>query len=194
MSDIRGKVVAVHVGIEGVFAKEECETLQIDLDGFVGDRHKGFTRENWHGDKQAKGVVRRNERLWSAMSLEDLREIEADMGVDQSLTAAVLGINLLFEGIKDLSILPKGTVLKFSSGTELMVEEYNPPCAEMSADLCEQFTVNNGEPLSTGAFPKAAKHKRGLVGTVEVAGTISKGDELTVEIYYPPKWIQKLNQ
>lgn len=191
MSDLIGKVTAVHLGSEGLFDKEECETLQVELDGFVGDRHRGFTRENWHGDKQAKGVVRRNERQWSAMSLEDLKAFEADMAVDQPLTAACLGVNILIEGIPDLSRLPKGTILKFSSGAELMVEEYNPPCAEMSEELTKNFTANGGEPLTQGAFPKTAKHKRGLVGTVEVAGSISKGDELEVQLYSPPKWMLK---
>ncbi|MDG1996192.1 MAG: hypothetical protein P8J14_06850 [Emcibacteraceae bacterium] len=190
MSNLTGKIAAVHLGSQGVFEKQECETLQVELDGFVGDRHRGYTRENWDGDKQAKGVVRRNERQWSAMSLEDLKVFEAEMGVDQPLTAACLGVNILIEGIPDLSLLPKGTVIKFSSGAELMVEEYNPPCAEMSQELTETFTVN-GEPLTTGAFPKTAKHKRGLVGTVEVAGTISKGDELEIQIYSPPKWMLK---
>ncbi|MDG1707582.1 MAG: hypothetical protein P8H03_02415, partial [Emcibacteraceae bacterium] len=133
MSNLTGKVTAVHLGSKDEeFDKQECETLQVELDGFVGDRHRGFSRENWHGDKQAKGVLRRNERQWSAMSLEDLKTFEADMALDQPLTAACLGINILVEGIPDLSRLPKGTVIKFSSGAELMVEEYNPPCAEMA--------------------------------------------------------------
>lgn len=188
MSDLTAKVVAVFLGSKGEFGKNECKTLQCELDGFVGDRHRGLTRENWSGDKQAEGVIRRNERQWSAMSMEELKEIEADMGVDQPLTAACLGVNVLLEGIANLSLLPKGSIIKFPSGAELMVEEYNPPCAEMAAHLTETFTTNGGQPLTKGAFPKAAKYKRGLVGVIEVAGSIHVGDAATVHLYMPPKW------
>jgi MOSC domain-containing protein YiiM len=192
LSDFTGKVTAVHLGPVGEFKADECEILQVELDGLVGDRHRGYTRENWEGgDKQAEGVVRRNERQWSAMSLEDLKQFESEMAVDQPLTASCLGVNILIEGIPNLSLLPKGTVIKFKSGAELMVEEYNPPCAEMAEKLTQIFTANVGKPLALGAFPKAAKHKRGLVGTIEVAGTISAGDTLEVHIYSPPKWMLK---
>jgi MOSC domain-containing protein YiiM len=192
MPKMTGKITAVFLGpADEEFDKEKCETLQVEIDGFVGDRHRGTTRENWFGDKQAKDVVRRNERQWSAMSLEELNEIQAEMALDQPLTAGCLGVNLLIEGISHLTQLPKGTIIKFPSGAELMVEEFNPPCPEMSTKLAETFTANGGDKLELGAFPRAAKHKRGIVGTIEVAGTISAGDSLEVSLYSAPKWANK---
>jgi len=85
--------------------------------------------------------------------------------------------------------LPKGTALKFPSGAELMVEEYNPPCREMGEKLAALYASNSGEPLSSTAFSKAAKLKRGIVGVVEVAGAISAGDEVTIEPYETPAWL-----
>ena len=55
MSNHTAKVTAVFMGLEDDFGKEKCEKLQVELDGFVGDRHRGVTRENWHGDKQVPG-------------------------------------------------------------------------------------------------------------------------------------------
>ncbi len=188
MTNLVGKVVAVYLGPEGVFGTEAQDSIQVEMDGVVGDRHFGRTRTTWDGgDKQDGGTVRRNERQWSATSIEELAEINAEMGVDAPLTAHELGNNLLLEGIPELCRLPMGTTLRFPSGAELMVEEYNPPCIDMAQELCEKHTVN-GEPLESGAFGRAAKHKRGIIGVVEVAGEIRAGDEVVVKPYQPPKW------
>jgi hypothetical protein len=37
--------------------------------------------------------------------------------------------------------------------------------------------------LSPNRFPKAAIHKRGLVGVVERAGIVRAGDVVTVQVY-----------
>ena len=70
-----------------------------------------------------------------------------------------------------------------------MVEEYNPPCHDMGKKLAEFYTTKSGEPLSTTAFSKAAKLKRGLVGVIEAAGVINTGDEVTVVLYEHPSWL-----
>ncbi len=87
--------------------------------------------------------------------------------------------------------MPKGTVLKFPSGAELIVEEFNPPCHGMGKKLASMYTTKSDEPLSSTAFSKAAKLIRGIVGSVEVAGTISAGDEVTVELYETPAWLAR---
>ena len=135
-------------------------------------------------------TIRRNERHWSAVSVEEISLIEQAMDLAEPLSAASLGANLCLEGVPDLSHLPRGSLLKFSSGVELMVEEYNPPCLEMGAKLASIHSSNSGEPLADTAFSQAAKFSRGVVGVVEVAGVISAGDEVTVELYQPPKWLR----
>jgi hypothetical protein len=186
---LAGIVVSVHAGSNDDLSKEERPSIQVELDGIVGDAHRVFSRECWSGDKQPQGTVRRNERQWSAVSAEELSDIARAMDLADSLTPTELGANLCLSGIRDLSRLPKGTVLKFPSGAELIVEEYNPPCHDMGKKLAGLHTTRSGEPLSSTAFSKAAKLTRGIVGVVEVPGQISAGDEVEVDLYETPSWL-----
>jgi MOSC domain-containing protein YiiM len=189
MGTLTGTVVSVHAGDNSDLSKEARDLITVELDGIVGDRHRSTTRRCWAGDKQPEGTVRRNERQWSAVSAEELEEISADMDLAAVLTPAELGANLCIAGIAQLSRLPKGTVLRFPSGAELVVVEYNPPCHDMGKKLAEKHTTNSGEAPSSTAFSKAAKLKRGIVGIVDVPGTISAGDEVEVDIYEHPSWL-----
>lgn len=189
MKALSARVVSVHAGSNDDLSKDERATIQVDLDGVVGDRHRSYSRTAWAGDKQPEGTVRRNERQWSAVSLEELAEIQKAMDLSTPLTAARLGANLCLEGIGELSRLPKGTLLKFPSGAELMVEEYNPPCHDMGKNIAADFGTCSGKEISSTAFSHAAKLTRGIVGVVEVAGSISAGDDITVEIYETPAWL-----
>jgi len=186
--EIEAKVLSVHAGSNEDLSKQQLPSIQAELDGIVGDRHCSYFRKTGAGDKQPKGV-RRNERQWSAVSAEELSDIQNDMGLKKPLTAESLGANLCISGVPQLSRLPKGTLLRFPSGTELIVEEYNPPCHEMGQKLAALHNTSDGKPLSSTAFPKAAKLSRGVVGVVEVAGTISEGDKVTVVLYETPKWL-----
>lgn len=172
-------------------SKEAHPGIRIELDGVVGDAHRSFSRECWTGDKQDKGTVRRNERQWSAVSVEELAEISAAMDLVDTLTPGELGANLCISGIPQLSRLPKGTLLRFPSGTELVVVEYNPPCRDMGEKLAATHTTRSGEPLGPTAFSKAAKLTRGIVGVVDVPGTVSEGDEVAVEVYETPAWLRR---
>ncbi len=191
MKKIVAQIVSVHVGAQDKLSKEEHPGIQLALDGVVGDRHQSYERSCWAGDKQPEGTIRRNERQWSAVSTEELAEIQDAMDLSESLTAANLGANLCITGVAELSRLPKGTVLRFPSGAELIVEEYNPPCHGMGKKLASLYTRNSGEPLSSTAFSKAAKLTRGIVGSVEVAGAVSAGDEVTVKLYETPAWLAR---
>jgi len=188
---IVAQVVSVHAGSNDDLSKEEHATIQVQLDGVVGDRHQSYERSAWKGDKQPEGTIRRNERQWSAISIEELAEIQEAMDLNEPLTAASVGVNLCLTGVPELSRLPKGTLLKFPSGAELSVEEYNPPCHDMGKKLAAVHTTRSGEPLSSTAFSKAAKLNRGVVGVVEVAGAISSGDEMTIELYEAPAWLTR---
>ena len=189
MKTVKAIVVSVHAGSNDDLSKEAHDSVTAELDGFVGDRHQSYTRETWAGDKQEQGTIRRNERQWSAVSVEELAEIEQAMDLKERLSPERVGANLCLKGVADLSRLPKGTLLKFPSGAELMVEEYNPPCHDMGSKLAECYTTKSGEPLSTTAFSRAAKLKRGIVGVIEAAGVINAGDEVTVVVYEHPSWL-----
>jgi len=186
---LAGIVISVHAGSNGDLSKDERPSIQVELDGIVGDAHRAFSRECWSGDKQLQGTVRRNERQWSAVSAEELSDIAKAMDLAGSLTPTELGANLCISGIPELSRLPKGTVLKFPSGAELIVEEYNPPCHDMGKKLAGLHTTQSGNPLSSTAFSKAAKLSRGIVGVVDVPGLIKAGDEVQVELYETPSWL-----
>ncbi len=188
---VSGSVISVHVGAEDVLGKAPRDSIELALDGIVGDRHRGLEREAWDsGDKQPPGTVRRNERHWSAVSVEELSEISEAMALAQPLTAETLGANLCLCGVPDLSRLPRGTLLEFSSGTVLLVEEYNPPCSDMGAEIAANYSSHSGDPIPPEAFSNAAKFLRGVVGIVEVPGTITAGDQVTVIPEQLPRWLR----
>jgi hypothetical protein len=188
MSKITAKVVSVSLGATDELGKEPRALLEAELDGFVGDRHNSYSRQTWKGDKQPEGTTRRNERQWSAVSVEELTEIQRTMDLKEPLTAASLGANICLSGVPHLSRLPKGTILTFPSGAELMVEEYNPPCLKMGQELASIHTTNSGQPIQDTAFAKAAHYSRGVIGVIEVAGIIKAGDEVTIKPYAYPIW------
>ena len=193
MKKLVAHVASVHVGTKDKLSKEGQPSIEVALDGVVGDRHQSYERSTWQGDKQTKGTVRRNERQWSAVSVEELAEIQDAMDLNETLTAASVGANICLTGLPELSRLPKGSLLKFPSGVELIVEEFNPPCHDMGKKLASMYTTRSGKELSTTAFSKAAKLTRGVVGTVDVAGTINEGDEVAIEIYEAPAWLLRTN-
>ena len=95
MKTMVGRVDSVCIGApDSEFSKNSCDCLQVELDGLVGDRHRGIEREAWEGDKQVKGTIRRNERQWSAVSAEELALISQEMNLKEPLTAAILGANI----------------------------------------------------------------------------------------------------
>lgn len=183
--------MSVHAGGNEDLSKESRTSIDVELDGIVGDAHRSFERATWAGDKQPKGTRRRNERQWSAVSEEELAEIGEAMSLERPPGAADLGANLCLAGIPQLSRLPKGTLLRFPSGAELAVEEYNPPCRAMSEQIAKKYRTSSGKPPAATAFSAAAKLLRGIVGVVEAAGRIHAGDEVEVEIYETPSWLRR---
>ncbi|MDH5621152.1 MAG: hypothetical protein OEY74_03645, partial [Gammaproteobacteria bacterium] len=121
MNVIKATVVSVHAGASDQSSKSQPSAIVVELDGVVGDHHRSYTRKTWEGDKQAEGTLRRNERQWSAVSVQELAEIQAAMDLVEPLTGAALGANICLDGVDQLSRLPKGTLLRFASGAELTV-------------------------------------------------------------------------
>ena len=191
MATLEARVVSVHVGAADTLEKSEQERIHLELDGIVGDRHRGIQRACWDQDKQPAGSLRRNERMWSAVSAEELAAISETMDLTERLSAATVGANICVKGIDDFSRLPRGTLLSFESGAVLMVEEYNPPCSDMGTAIAAAFTTRAGAPPEPAAFSAAAKFSRGLVGVIEVAGSIAQGDRVTVTPESLPKWLRR---
>lgn len=190
MKKIIGKIDSLFLGvIEEELIKRSVKQLEFRLDGVIGDRHAGFERVTWEGDdKQVANTLRRNERQWSAVSSEELDEISEKMNLRVPLNAGDIGANFCVSGTNNFSKLPKGTIFKFDSGVELIVEEYNPPCLGMSKNLAQNILDKNGNVLDETLFLQVAKYLRGLVGVVEVPGMIHKNDEFLIIPYTSPRW------
>ena len=183
------RVVALHKFSKMQPERLASDTLSFEVDGIVGDRHRGHSRPNGRNDKQAHGSLRRNERMWSAISTDELAQIAEDMGLAEPLTAADITMNIVLEGFPSLSRLPKGSMLRFPSGLELLVEEFCDPCLSKGTQLADRYTQADGTGLQPTAFSKAAKLSRGVLGIVDVAGDAHVGDEVEIVIYEHPSWL-----
>ena len=75
MKKLNGIVHSVYTNSDNNLGKIETDSIEVMLDGIVDDPHRGYTRETWVGDKQPQGTVRRNERQWSAVSIEEINKI-----------------------------------------------------------------------------------------------------------------------
>ena len=89
--DSTATLSSLHIGRTVAFAKNSIETAQVELDGFVGDKHRGYMRGAYEGDSYPVGTIRRNDRQWSAVSIEELAQITEGMNLQDSLTAETLG-------------------------------------------------------------------------------------------------------
>lgn len=165
------------------------EEIGVDLDGVVGDRHRSNERKRWAGgDEQPEGTRRRNERQWPAISLEELEQISADTGPTDTPDPADAGAGLCPPGFPE-SGLPKGRLPEVPSGTVLLVEECNPACREMGGSPAAKYKSIIGEGVAFTAFSKAAVLSRGVVGAVEVPGSIRAGDTVQLTAYRHPPWL-----
>jgi len=181
-----GNVVSVHSGDNEDLSKNTLRSLTAEIGGFAGDKHHGPTRKAFNVDWQPAGTVRRNERQWSAVSVEELAHITERLALTEPLAPDMLGANLCVEGIPEFSLLPKGTKLLFPSGAVLLVEEYNPPCGEMGTQIVARHATRSDEPLTATAWLRPAAGRRGLVGIVDVPGAITAGDKVEVQVYEEP--------
>ena len=181
-----GTVVSVHLGNNQDLSKERQQSLFAEIDGFAGDKHQGPEREAWKGEWEPEGTLRRNERQWSGVSVEELAYISERLDLTEPLSPTTLGANLCIEGIAEFSLLPKGTKLLFPSGAVLLVEEYNPPCTDMGAQIVSAYSSRSGEPLNAQSWLRPASGRRGVVGVIDVPGEIRAGDEVEVRVFEPP--------
>ncbi len=162
------------------FVTSAVEELELTYEGIPGDRHAGLTRksnsrEPWY----PRGTQMRNEQQVSILADEELESVAADLDIDQ-LKPEWIGANIVLAGIEHLSLLPPRTLLMFAGGVTIRVDGGRGPCRHSGRSIAEN--VAGREDLEL-AFPKLAKHRRGLVGWVEVPGTIKPGENVSVRIW-----------
>ncbi len=180
MINLQGRVDALYLGNAKGLEKTPCESLEFTLEGIAGDKHAGFIKKaDARNPEYKRGTHMRNDRQWSAVAPDELTEAAQLMGVDH-IDPAWVGANLSFTGIPNFTALPKGTKLIFPSGAVLVVEAENAPCVGPGRVIVAKYPELN---LSPNRFPKAAIHKRGLVGVIERAGVVRVGDPVVVQVY-----------
>ncbi len=185
MKKLVGTLVSVHTGDNPDYSKAAQPSARLELDGFVGDKHRGYERIAASYDPDPTGTVRRNERQWTGVSIEELAIIRDRLDLKEPLMAATLGANICVEGIPGFSRLARGSRLVFPSGAVLIIEECNPPCADIAVEVAAAYTTRSGGPVAAKLFPKYAMGLRGVNGVVDVAGTIELGDRVVVEVNEP---------
>jgi hypothetical protein len=183
---LRGEITSLHMGNNEDLSKQSRASLVAEIGGFDGDKHQGPVRKTWGGEWQPKGTIRRNERQWSGVSVEELAHITERLELTEPLSPETLGANLCIEGIPEFSLLPKGSLLIFPSGAVLQVEEYNPPCIDMGAQIASKYSTRSGEPLTDKMWLRPAAGRRGLVGVIDYRGEIRVGDEVEIRVYEEP--------
>lgn len=161
------------------------EALDVDHEGIVGERHRGFLRP---ADVRVpwfpRGAVIANERALSIVSREELAEIGERLGLER-IEPEWLGANLCITGLPRLSYLPRGTRLFFPSGAVLFVTDANVPCRLVGAEV-ERQAGTKGVHLAL-RFVGAAKGRRGVVASVDRPGRLAAGDAVDVRI--PEQWL-----
>lgn len=160
--------------------------VQVTFEGFVGDQHAGLTRfSDVRVPHYPRGTVIRNTRQVSMLSLEEMADIAAALQLPEVLPEW-LGGNLAFRNIPFLSMLPLSTRIFFPDDAVLVVDAENLPCTGPGKVIQHHFP---SIPKLVQAFPKAAMHKRGLVGWVERVGYINEGDTVSVQLPSPVTYI-----
>ncbi len=180
---LTGTVVACLIADGGDFISRPVETLTLDFGGIVGDIHAGFTRpstsrEPWY----PRGTEIRNDRQLTIVSEEELAQVAAAMGLS-TLDPGWIGANVVVSGIAGLTQLPPGMKLFFTGGVTIAVEDENGPCRTAGASIARHFPDREGLDL---LFPQKARHKRGLVVSVEKPGTIRAGESFSLKPLRPP--------
>jgi hypothetical protein len=192
--------------VEGVFVCNQetrstpphNEKIELFPEGIRGDRHTGLLRHLSVRDTQllgfglSKGMPLAPTRQVSIVSVEEIREIEAELKAPGFMTPGVLGENLLVSGIPRLSSLPSGTQLcfhRFEKGQKMIrtaviwVTAENMPCIIAGREVEEEMRKAGIDAKDTAyKFVRAAKGRRGVVGFVYSSGTIKTGDFITALI------------
>lgn len=183
---VAGVFVAGGRGGRFDFITVASAALQLDRSGIPGDLHAGPTRRSGAREPWLpRGITLRNDRQISALCPAELALI-ADRLAIPALRPEWLGANLSIAGLPDFSRIAPGSRLafggswagkgRFDGGAVLRVEAYNAPCRQAGRAIADAV----GRPELEFAFVRAAAALRGLVLSVDRAGSIAVGDAVAV--------------
>ena len=177
--DARVEAILVNSTPDEDLSSGRVDSVNVSYEGFEGESHSGLTRASCVRVRHqySQGTEIRNTRQVSILSVEDLAEIAANMGVSD-LQPEWVGANLLLSGIPDFSGIPPSTRLIFDSGASLVIDLENSPC-KYPGEIIERHHPGFG-----AKFAKAAVGRRGVTAWVEREGRIETGD--AIRVYVPP--------
>lgn len=179
---LTGTVTQLLIGSRHSIESCNIARVQATLEGLEGDTHKGLTRRSdVRVPHYPRGTIIRNTRQVSILSQEELAEVAKAMEIPH-VQAAWVGANLEMRGIPNLTMLPPSTRIFFPDDTVIVVDGENMPCIGPGNAIQEHYP---DRPKLAQRFPKAAMHKRGVVGWVEREGYINDGD--SVRVLLPPR-------
>jgi MOSC domain-containing protein YiiM len=156
---------------------EARAAMDLTFAGIAGSVHGGVTRPSCSRvtAQHPRGTPIGNERQVSILSVEELAQIAARMGLE-ALHPARLGASIVIEGIPDLSHLPPSSRLQAPSGATLVVDMQNRPC------ILPARSIETVHPGYGKAFKTAANGRRGVTAWVQREGRIALGDTLTLHV------------
>ena len=168
---------------DAALASAQQGRMTLTFAGPQGEAHGGLTRPSCSRvtSQHPRGTPIRNVRQLAIVSVEELAEIAAAMGID-ALDPALVGATMAVSGLPDFTRLPPSSRLQAPSGATLVVDMENRPC-HLPAPVIEAR-----HPGAGAAFKAAAKGRRGVTAWVEREGEVAVGDPLTLHVPDQPVW------
>ncbi len=159
------------------------DTLTLRFDGPEGEAHGGLTRASCSRVTALykRGTTIRNTRQLAILSVEELTEIAARMGLD-ALDPALTGASMVVRGLPDFSHLPPGSRLLADSGACITVDMEIRPCTLPARPIDARHSGFGAR------FKAAAKGRRGVTAWVEAEGVVQLGDTLRLFVPDQPRW------
>ena len=177
---IEAEVDGLFEALGDTFVSEPVDQLTLTYEGVPGDRHAGLLRESGAREPWYKrGTEMRNERQLSIVCRTELAGVARDMQIDR-IKPEWIGASITLSGVPHLSLLPPRSILMFEGGVSVRIDGDNGPCSYSGASIASHF---EGREDIRFLFPKVARHRRGLVGWVERAGTIAMGEAVKIRIW-----------
>lgn len=154
------------------------DTLPLTLAGTPGENHAGLTRASCVrvSARHPEGTEIANTRQLSILSVEEMAEIAAEIGLD-ALDPEHLGASLVLSGIPDFTHIPPASRLQGPDGVTIVIDIENGPCNFPARE------IEKDEPGHGKAFKAAARGKRGVTAWVEREGVLKLGD--TLKLFVP---------
>jgi hypothetical protein len=168
---------------EASLLSDPIQSVFAGFAGFENEDHAGLTRPSCGRvlTQYPRNTEIRNTRQFSIVSLEEMEEVAASIGVEK-FDMRWVGATIVVKGIPDFTHLPPSARLQMTSGATLVVDMENRPCV-LPAPYIEADAPGAGKKFKT-----AAKNKRGVTAWVEREGEIAVGASISVHIPDQRPW------